>query len=95
MKRTVHFVNLGFVGGEFVGTDCTGGRLDSDKKIALYLITRLSEVGAGLPEYWNSAVGARSVVEGKLKQVLTDAHVLVKEIETGLFSVQVVVDAEK
>ena len=40
-------------------------------------------------------MGARSVVEGKLKQVLPDAHVRVKEIETGLFSVQVVVDAEK
>ena len=95
MEKTGHFVNLGFVGGEFVGTDYTGGRLDSDKKIALHLVIRLSEVGAGLPEYWNSAAGARAVVESKLKEVLPDARVRVKEIETGLFSAQVVVDAEK
>lgn len=95
MEKTGHYVNLGFVNGKFVGTDYTGGRLDSDKKIALHLILRLTEAGAGLPEYWNSAAGARSVVEGKLKEVLPDARVRVKEIETGLFSAQVVLDAEK
>ena len=95
MEETGHFVNVGFVNGEFVGTDYTGGRLDSDKKIALHLILRLSEFGAGLPEYWNSAAGARAVVESKLQKTLPDARVRVKEIETGLFSAQVVVAAEQ
>jgi len=94
MQQTGHYVNVGFVNGKFIGTDYTGGHLDSDKKIALHLIVRLKEAGAGLEEYRNSAAGARSVVEKKLKECLPDALVRVKEIETGLFSAQVVIAAE-
>lgn len=95
MEKTGHFVNVGFVNGEFVGTDYTGGHIDSDNKVALHLIIRLTDVGAGLSEYWNSAAGARAVVESKMQKATPDAHVYVKEIETGLFSAQAVLCSEK
>jgi hypothetical protein len=94
IEKTGHFENVGFVNGEFFGTDYTGKHLDSDKKVAVHFVVRLSEFGTASPEIWNSPAGARCVVESKVKERLPDARVRVKEVETGLFSVQVVVDAE-
>jgi len=95
MRQMGNYVNVGFCNGEFTGTDYTGSLLDSDTKIAIHLVVRLSKAGASKEEFWNSEAGPRRFVQSRLQEALPDVSLRVKEIERGLFSVQAVVAVKK
>jgi hypothetical protein len=95
MTEMGHFVNVGFQLGKFSGMDYTGSQLDSEGKIALLFMVRMTKDGAAKEEYFQSETGGKAVVQAKLQKALPDAKLRVNEIETGLFTVQVVVDVEK
>lgn len=91
MTRMGHTVSVGFEGGTFSGTDWSGERLDSDKRIGLAFVLQMAPQTYVHADYADANVSASAVLLGKLERLFPDTCMRVKEVETGAFLLQVVV----
>jgi hypothetical protein len=86
-------VNIGFENGKFYGSDFTGERLDSETRIALFFIVKLTDLAQSLPKYWKNPSGINALIQSEMQAALPGLAVRVRQIETGMHIMQVVVDA--
>lgn len=93
MTRMGHTVSVGFEGGTFCGTDWSGERLDSDKRIGLAFVLQMAPQTYVHADYADAKVSASAVLLSKLELLFPDTCMRVKEVETGAFLLQVVVQA--
>lgn len=91
MTRMGHTVSVGFEGGTFCGTDWSGERLDSDKRIGLAFVLQMAPQTYVHADYTEAKVSASAVLLSKLELVFPDTCMRVKEVETGAFLLQIVV----
>jgi hypothetical protein len=92
MTKMGYVVNAGFENGLFVGTDFTGTRLDSDKRVALTLTLQTTKFAATLPEYCDPHTSVGTVILRKLAVVLPTIEFRIKKIETCSYVLQAFVD---
>ena len=91
MTRMGHTVSVGFEAGTFCGTDWSGERLDSDKRIGLAFVLQMAPQTYVHADYADASVSASSVLLGKLERLFPNTCMRVKEVETGAFLLQAVV----
>jgi hypothetical protein len=86
-----HTVSVGFEGGTFTGTDWSGESLDSDNRVALAFVLQMLPQTYVHADYANADVSASTVLRAKLELLLPGTCMRVKEVETGAFLLQVMV----
>jgi hypothetical protein len=91
MTKMGHVVTAGFENGVFVGTDYTGQRLDSDKRVALTMTIQTTKFAATQPEYSDPNTSVSTVILRKLQAVLPGIELRIKKIETCSYLVQAIV----
>lgn len=84
-----HTVSVGFEGGTFIGTDWSGESLDSDNSVALAFVLQMLPQTSVHADYANADVSAAQVLQAKIELMFTGASIRVKEVETGAFLMQV------
>lgn len=84
-----HTVSVGFEGGTFTGTDWSGESLDTDSSVAVAFVLQMMPQTLVHADYANANVSASDVLQSKIERIFTGASVRVKEVETGAFLLQV------
>jgi hypothetical protein len=93
MTKMGHVVTAGFENGVFVGTDYTGQRLDSDKRVALTFTLQTTKLAATLPEYSDPNTSVGTVILRKLGVVFPGIEFRIKQVETSSYLLQAFVQA--